>query len=257
MMGLFTQTTNNQIQRAQTAELSLLSTDKTVAKNASMDVLYHSLGEWISTENGEKVLELGCGPGKFVAMLSTLDFQVTGVDPFEFPTWAELEGKSNVSFKKGVYAETLPYQDGEFDHVTCLNAMQYFADPSQALKEIYRVLKQGGRLVINTQNKQNLYVRVNGKPTDPAMKNLYTVDELRELLEANGFRVEKICGSGFWPPIFTNTWHYLNNVWLSKSFRRWASTVTPEKYRSNILVFAQVHKKDAAVQKNNIPRVSE
>ena len=45
-------------------------------------------------------------------------------------------------------ASSLPFSDEEFDLVVCQQGSQFFPDQAQAVKEIYRVLKPGGRIVL-------------------------------------------------------------------------------------------------------------
>jgi len=62
------------------------------------------------------------------------------------------EGNRNVV---GIAAngEFLPFKDNIFDLVTCSEVLEHIAEPKKALKEMYRVLKPGGRLLISTPNR--------------------------------------------------------------------------------------------------------
>jgi ubiquinone/menaquinone biosynthesis C-methylase UbiE len=48
-------------------------------------------------------------------------------------------------------ATTLPFADNRFEAVTCLEAMEFFADAARALKEMVRVLRPGGWLLISNR----------------------------------------------------------------------------------------------------------
>src|SRR5207248_4023822 len=59
---------------------------------------------------------------------------------------AQVRGLTNLSFCVAD-PEALPFPDQTFDVVTCRFGVMYFPDVGQALQEIYRVLKSGGRVV--------------------------------------------------------------------------------------------------------------
>jgi ubiquinone/menaquinone biosynthesis C-methylase UbiE len=49
------------------------------------------------------------------------------------------------------HAETLPFENGTFDVIACLEALEFFGDQTQALSEMRRVLKPGGLLIISNR----------------------------------------------------------------------------------------------------------
>ena len=68
-------------------------------------------------------------------------------------TEAESEGLTNLSFQT-TSAQSLPFDDGVFDVVTCRMGMMFFPEPVAALKEVYRVLKRGGKFVSLVQGTE-------------------------------------------------------------------------------------------------------
>ncbi|MGH7787636.1 MAG: class I SAM-dependent methyltransferase, partial [Candidatus Binatia bacterium] len=56
--------------------------------------------------------------------------------------------------------ETLPFRDASFDRVLCDSAIDHFADPAEGVREMARVLRPGGRLVISANNYAGVAVRV-------------------------------------------------------------------------------------------------
>ena len=198
--------------------------------------LHACLGEWLSLKQGTKVLELGCGPGKYVALLSTLGFQVTRVDPYVFPTWNLIRQETTAELIENVFAEHLPFPDQSFDYVVCLGALLYFNDPCQALLEMRRVLKPNGKVVLRTVNKENLHTLWTRRKLDPASKNLYTAEELRKLVTGSGFIVSKSFSYGFWPPFWNDFWWYLVCVWLPVSIQACLSSALKPRYRLNHII---------------------
>ena len=196
------------------------------------------IGRWLPASLGGRVLEIGCGPGRFVALLAALGFEVTGADPVAYSAWEAIKAIRSVEFFEGVKAESLPFPDARFDHVACLNAMLYFDDPEKALNEMRRVIKPGGRLFLRTINRDNLVFKTVKKHLDPAGKNYYTGTELEALLKRTGFDVAQICTYGFYLPFWRMYWWYLVNGRLSPRMQEVLSLLTPRRNRMNIVAFA-------------------
>ena len=101
---------------------------------------------------GAKVLEVAPGPGYFAVSLARLgDYRITGIDISR--TMVEI-ARSNASqagvaidFRQGS-ASSMPFADEQFDMLYCRAAFKNFTEPLQALREMYRVLKPGGRALI-------------------------------------------------------------------------------------------------------------
>jgi ubiquinone/menaquinone biosynthesis C-methylase UbiE len=115
---------------------------------------YVELARRVSNEipAGSRVLEVAPGPGYFSTELAKLgSYAITGMDLSE--TMVELarqkaaESGVSVSFVRGS-ASKMPLQNGSFDFLLCRAAFKNFAEPVQALREMCRVLRPGGRALI-------------------------------------------------------------------------------------------------------------
>ncbi len=98
------------------------------------------------------VLDLAPGPGFLAIELARLGrYRVTGLDIsttfVRIATEKAREAGVTVEFRHGNAAQ-MPFDDGVFDGVVCRAAFKNFADPVGVLKEIYRVLKPGGKALI-------------------------------------------------------------------------------------------------------------
>ncbi|WP_410662835.1 class I SAM-dependent methyltransferase [Amycolatopsis sp. lyj-84] len=105
---------------------------------------------------GAKILEVAFGPGYFAVELARLGFSVTGLDVA--PTFVEIA--SDYARAQGVEAEFregdvagMPFDDGSFDFVVCQAAFKNFVWPVKSLDEMYRVLRPGGRAVVQDMNR--------------------------------------------------------------------------------------------------------
>jgi len=101
---------------------------------------------------GERVLDIGSGPGHTALLFATGAREVVATDP----TAAMLEqgrrlarerGLGNVTFELAS-AEALPFADASFDRVTSRQSAHHYADIRRALCEVSRVLRPGGRFVL-------------------------------------------------------------------------------------------------------------
>ena len=223
--------------------LALAAADAKTAELASKRPHYSGIGDWLSPGLGGRVLELGCGPGRYVALLGSLGFEVIGVDPVSFPLWDEIKIHRNVNFLSGVKAEFLPFPDNHFDHVACISALLYFNDSKAALSEIKRVIKPGGRLCVRTVSSRNLSRRLRKINIDPVARNYLDEAELTHFLRGGGFDVHKTFTYGFFPPILTEFWWYLCNGTISINSQEKLSALTPADMRVSAIAFADLPRK--------------
>jgi ubiquinone/menaquinone biosynthesis C-methylase UbiE len=106
---------------------------------------------------GAHILDVGCGTGEYVHRASTLGFVASGVEPADSMRAVAVENNPGCSIVSGV-ATKLPYPDESFDLVICIEVLRYLhrADNRQALQEMRRVLKPGGKLFLTMVNKYAL-----------------------------------------------------------------------------------------------------
>lgn len=109
--------------------------------------------EALAAAAGERILDIGCGPGFYVRELLdevTATGSIVAVDASaDMLALARLrcEGHTNVEFREGT-ANALPVGDGDVDAALCVQVMEYVADVPGALSEIHRALRPAGRLLI-------------------------------------------------------------------------------------------------------------
>lgn len=104
---------------------------------------------------GERVLDVACGTGLIAleaARKVGMGGSVVGIDiSGEMVLAAEHRARGlalgNVQFQR-MDAELLAFADGSFDVVVCALGLMYMPEPEQALREMRRVLKPGGRLLL-------------------------------------------------------------------------------------------------------------
>ena len=99
-----------------------------------------------------RLIDIACGPGVITAALapnaaSVVAFDATDEMLAKAKARCAKAGLSNVEFKSGD-AEHLPFADAQFDGAVTRAALHHFAEPQNALNEMFRVLRPGGVAVI-------------------------------------------------------------------------------------------------------------
>jgi ubiquinone/menaquinone biosynthesis C-methylase UbiE len=125
------------------------------AKNTWRDIAeFRSLAARISQEivPGSRILEVAPGPGYLSIELARRgQYEVTGLDISK--SFVEIARKNAarasvcVDFRRG-NASAMPFEDNAFDFVVCRAAFKNFTQPLEAINEMFRVLKPGGRAMI-------------------------------------------------------------------------------------------------------------
>jgi SAM-dependent methyltransferase len=96
---------------------------------------------------GIRVLDVGCGSGRFCALASERGARVSGIDGAS--AMIALAGRTAPDADLCVGPlDALPWPDGTFDAVTGFNSLQFADDPTAALREWARVTRPGGAIAI-------------------------------------------------------------------------------------------------------------
>ncbi|MGH9119208.1 MAG: methyltransferase domain-containing protein [Acidimicrobiales bacterium] len=125
--------------------------------------------EALAAHSGERILDVGCGPGFYAAELLEQvgpDGRVVGVDQSEqMLALAERRcaGNGTVAFRTGE-ATALPVDDETFDAALSVQVLEYVPDATAALAEMHRALRAGGRILVWDVD----WATVSWYSTDPA-----------------------------------------------------------------------------------------
>ncbi|MBF0232926.1 MAG: methyltransferase domain-containing protein [Desulfamplus sp.] len=162
--------------------------------------------ERINIKSTDKILDVGCGTGSLLYRLASScpDAKLSGVDLVpEMLKVAHQRLPENVMLCAGL-AEHIPFENNHFDIVISCNMFHYIRHPSLALKEMYRVLRPGGQLVLTdwchdyiTCQVCELYLRLSNR----AHFRIYRTGECKGLLEQAGYtdvQIEKFKINWLW-----------------------------------------------------------
>lgn len=147
------------------------------------------------------VLDVGCGTGFAVIEIARqldrgkacgIDISPGMIEKARRNIPEELLGR--VSFHQAS-ADGIPYPDGEFDYILCTNSFHHYPDTQRALKEMYRVLRPGGMLVIlDNATDLSLYTWAWDRILrlfETGHVRYYTTNELGEMISRAGY--EEVC----------------------------------------------------------------
>jgi len=106
-----------------------------------------------------RVLDIGCGPAIVGTIFRGKPIEYVGVDISEAMIGLGRESFGNLPrFAFSIQGiESLGFADASFDVVLCLGVLEYVVDERAAMREVTRVLKPGGVLIVTMINKESLY----------------------------------------------------------------------------------------------------
>jgi SAM-dependent methyltransferase len=107
--------------------------------------LYETIARF-GVQRGAKILDIGCGTGIASQPFLANGFPVTGIDASESMLAEAQARNSHANYVQGS-AESLPFQDEQFDVAISAQAFHWF-DRRAALEEAFRVLRRGGMIAI-------------------------------------------------------------------------------------------------------------
>ena len=168
-------------------------TSKFYAKRYSgTGFLYHARiatdmlqGVRMTDRHSDKIIDIGCGNG-FVSQLFP-NFDIVGIDISD----GMLAHNPHKWIKAP--AEKIPFPDNTFDYVICRSLLHHLEQPLVGLKEMYRVLKPGGKFVCWDPNHGVLYelIRSIFQHTDrfSHLHHSFSDSALFEMIEKVGFKI--------------------------------------------------------------------
>lgn len=135
------------------------------------------------------LLEVGSGSGRFLNRMRAAGWQVQGTD-FDPAAAARVKARYGLSVDVGELQD-LGYAGGSFDAIAMSQVIEHVYDPQALLAEAFRLLRQGGQLVLSTPNAEGLAHRRYGRHwrglEPPRHLHLFTQTSLRKCARRAGF----------------------------------------------------------------------
>lgn len=140
---------------------------------------------------GKTVLDVGAGTGRLAGELEKNGAKVTALD---------ISPKMLARLKKKFFkvetvvadAESLPFADSSFDYVLAAFLIVHLKDPTRFFDEAYRVLKDGGRLVVSNINQKEPPEIKTDKGAIKIESYYHRPEKIREILSDLAFGIERV-----------------------------------------------------------------
>jgi len=142
-----------------------------------------ALARLLGVEPGQRVLDLGGGTGRVAQFLAEMQVVVCDLSA----------GMAREARRKGLLtcrgrAEALPFGDAAFDAVLVVDAFHHFAGQQEAAREMLRVLRPAGRLVLEEPDVRRPAIRLVGlgERLLGMESHMLRLEELQDLFQAAG-----------------------------------------------------------------------
>ncbi len=138
-----------------------------------------------------RLLEIGCSTGEMLTAAQSL-FTVSGVDADHASS--HVATSRGVNCFNGTLAEA-NFPDGYFDVAALYHVIEHFPSPRAELSELYRTIKPGGWLVVETPDIASLSFRLLGarwRQFIPDHIFFFTPQTIRRIIEESGFEIREL-----------------------------------------------------------------
>jgi SAM-dependent methyltransferase len=155
---------------------------------------YPILLQVMGARAGQRLLDVGCGPGLLLRAAAQRGVAACGVDiALHGLRLARADGGGPVALAN---AEALPFARGSFDLVTCVGSLERMLHRERALAEMLRVARPDARFCFLLRNSRSaswrLWNRALRRQEHRAHQAAATLAEWTELFEGNGFAVQAV-----------------------------------------------------------------
>ena len=199
---------------------------------------------FLEKEHRGSVLDVPTGTGVFADRLRKLGFAVSccDINPSYFSV-------PELKIDMGDLNQSLPYPDGSFDYIICIDGIEHTENPSNAIREFQRMLRKGGKLFLSAPNYLNIerrfrYLFMGSLSKIPSHKTIQEVWKgdlsmahlsplgyplLKFIMEHFGFRILRVEKEK--RKLKMNL--FLPMVWIIRLYGRFVSEKSRQAYQLN------------------------
>ncbi len=175
---------------------------KDISINTSINT-HETVFHLISKTLNSKIVDIPCGSGAFIFRLK--DNGYNNVLAIDIENIMEIDHKD---FMIGDMTKILPIEDNSIDVLVCIDGIEHINKQFDFVKEVNRILKDGGEFIISTPNISSLRSRWKwltsghhhkcNTPLDENNPNslhhigMISFPEIRYMLHTNGFKIQKV-----------------------------------------------------------------
>jgi SAM-dependent methyltransferase len=192
--------------------------------------LYRLIAGALDLESEDDLLDVACGWGEFLVVHGSQARGVAGIDRSQEKVALARERLADrIAAGTGEVAHgdaaEMPWDDNTFSAVTCMDAFPFFPDPHQVLTEILRVLRPGGRMVMQIGMRW---------PDGPPKRIMHPTshvdvsdeDVVRKLVEGAGFSDLSI---SYGPAGLTRVGNFASRLMVGSDETRIIGAVKPQE----------------------------
>ena len=175
-------------------------------QNIYTDLKLKKLGQFFP--KNKKVLDYGCGDGTITQIISK-ENKVIGIDIS--PNSIKICRKKGIDCRLIEPDKKLDFQDSYFDCIFLLETIEHIFDTEFLLKELKRILRKDGTLIVSTPNLANfsnrarflfdLKLHYTEVKIEAGHIRFFTKNSLEKILEENGFKIEKTSSNYVYFPV--------------------------------------------------------
>ena len=140
-------------------------------------------------KTGGRLLDVGCGGGRFLRRMKKNGWQVEGSD-FDDQVANEVMDKYGIHVHIGDLKE-INFSDNSFDAITLSHTIEHLYDPLESIKRCHQLLKKEGKLIVTTPNANSLSHQRYGKYwrglEPPRHIQIFTANSLSNIIGQAGF----------------------------------------------------------------------
>jgi len=210
----------------------------------SRNEIHEKVVEMMNQEPRGRLLDVPTGTGILADRLRKMGFEVSCCDIS--PSFFSIP---DLKMEIGDLNRELPYPDGSFEYVICLDGIEHLENPYNAIREFRRILKKGGRVYLSIPNYLNIERRLrflfmgtfSKLPTHKVVREIWKNDLsmthlsplgyplLKFAMEHYGFRILQLERDKYKKRMYL----LLPIVWLIRLYGRFAPQKKKELYRIN------------------------
>ena len=161
---------------------------------------------------GKKLLDAGSGSGQFLYEMKEFGMGVQGIEPGNFNK--ESKKKQDIKIKKTDLLKA-KYPKEYFDIITINHVLEHVLEPIKIIKEMYRILRKNGKLIIGVPNYRSLAFFLFGKSwyqlDIPRHLHNFSDKILVKKLQEEGFKIKRVRYNSR-PSQFTISLFYSMNI---------------------------------------------
>ncbi|MEO5345983.1 MAG: class I SAM-dependent methyltransferase [Magnetococcus sp. YQC-9] len=178
-------------------------------------MISESMGRWLGSKPANYTLGFGF-PQPYFKALTPLLGAMLGASPAEMGVARWPRGGDNRIAQ--VRPDALPFPDESFDRIIMTHLLEGVQSPRATLRETWRVLVPGGRVLVLVPNRGGLWARRDGTPF--GWGRPFSPSQLRSTLEESLFLPRQSCYALFMPPFEGQRWLGAASAW-EKAGSRW------------------------------------